>query len=302
MHADVRSDRRVNAGDDEVTAVATTETVLRPLLRADLPAAHALSSAFNWPHRLDDWAFMHALGRGAVVDRAGQVVGTALCWHYGTDRAALGMVGVAPTMQGQGMGRKLMETTLGWLGNRAALLYATEAGLPLYRSLGFVATGRARQHQGAAFQDGLVPLPEGERLRPIGRSDASTLAALDLEASGMERQAVLMALLEAATGVVLDRDGKPTGFALLRRFGQGHVIGPVVAPDATGAKALIGYFLGSRPGQFIRIDVPEESDLSSWLEELGLADIGSAFRMIRGRDTGPGGRVSSFALISQAFG
>lgn len=285
-----------------MTTGTTTEAVLRPLLPEDLPAAHALSSAFNWPHRLEDWTFMYALGRGAVAESRGRMVGTALCWVYGTDRAALGMVGVAPAMQGQGIGRKLMEMVLDWLGNRAVALYATEAGQPLYRALGFMPTGRARQHQGTTFQDGLIALPEGERLRPIGRSDPSALAALDLEASGTERQAILSALLDTATGVVLDRDGRPVGFALLRRFGQGYVIGPVVAPNRVGAKALIGYFLGSRPGQFMRVDVPEESGLSSWLEELGLANVGSGIRMVRGRHTDKKGEVSSFALVSQAFG
>lgn len=286
----------------KVTAGTTTETVLRPLLPEDLPAAHALSSAFNWPHRLEDWASMSGLGRGVVAERDGQVVGTALCWTYGPDRAALGLVGVAPAMQGQGVGRRLMEAVLRWLGDRAVALYATEAGMPLYRALGFVPVGKARQHQGTTFQDGLVPLPEGERLRPVGRSDPPVLAALDLEASGMERQTMLTALLDAATGVVLDRGGKAVGFALLRRFGLGHVIGPVVAPDAVGAKALIGHFLGSRPGQFIRVDVPEESGLSPWLEGLGLADAGPAIRMVRGDDGRAAGRVGSFALISQAFG
>lgn len=285
-----------------MTAGETAETVLRPLLAEDLAAAHALSAAFNWPHCLADWKFMYGLGRGVAAERHGEVVGTALCWSYGTERAALGMVGVTLAMQGQGVGRRLMETALKMLGDRAVALYATEAGLPLYRALGFVPTGKARQHQGAAFKDGLIPLPKGERLRPMERSDGAILAALDLEATGMQRHAILVALLNAATGVVLDRGGKTMGFALMRRFGRGLAIGPVVAPDAIGAKALIGHFLGSRRGQFIRVDVPEESGLSPWLEGQGPIDAGPAIRMVRGSDMRQMGRVSSFALISQALG
>jgi hypothetical protein len=102
--------------------------------------------------------------------------------------------------------------------------------------------------------------------------------------------------------VVLDRDGEAIGFALLRRFGRGQVIGPVVAPDPAGAKALIGHFLGSHPGQFLRVDVPEAAGLSDWLEELGLKDAGIVFRMVRGSDVQPVGPARGFALISQAFG
>ncbi len=262
---------------------------------------------------------MHMLGHGLVAERDGDIVGTALCWIYGADpaasgTAARGMVGVAPGIHDQGLGRRLVEGLLTGLHGRSVTLYATAAGVPLYRALGFVASGVARQHQGAAFEAGLVALADGDRLRPIGRSDPPVLTALDREATGMDREALMAGLLDSATGVVLDRGGEASGFALLRRFGRGHVIGPVVAPDSTAARALIGHFLAVRPGQFTRIDVPEDHGLSPWLEHRGLDEAGPAIRMIRpgaepwatGRPVaatpGGSGRVMTFALVSQAFG
>ncbi len=144
-----------------------------------------------------------------------------------------------------------------------------------------------------------MPLRPGERLRPIGRSDPPALAELDRQATGFDRRALITALLGAGTAVVLDDQGTAVGFAVLRRFGAGHVIGPVVARDPAGARALIGHFLAANPGQFIRVDVPEESGLSDWLQALGLADAGGAIRMLRG--PGPD-RPRSFALVSQGFG
>ena len=70
---------------------------------------------------------------------------------------------------------------------------------------------------------------------------------MDREASGPDRTPLIKALLEADAAVVLDRDGAPAGFAMIRRFGLGQVIGPVVAPDEAGARALIGHFLTSNP-------------------------------------------------------
>ena len=99
--------------------------------------------------------------------------------------------------------------------------------------------------------------------------------------------------------MVLDHQGTAVGFGILRRFGAGQVIGPVVARDSAGARALIGHFLAASPGQFIRIDVPEDAGLSNWLQSLGLADAGGAIRMLRG--PGPH-RPRSFALVSQGFG
>lgn len=283
-----------------MTAATTIE--LRPLLRTDLAAAHALSVAFQWPHRADDWAFMCDLGQGVVATCGKEIVGTAMWWTYGKDRAALGMVGVTPLLHGRGIGRRLTKYALDGLGDRSVLLHATEAGLHLYETLGFEPTGRIRQHHGAAFQAGLMPLRDGERLRPTGRSDPALLAGLDRKACGMDRRELMAAVLKAAEGVVLDRDGDVAGFALMRRFGIGQVIGPVVAPDEAAARALIGHFLSSNQGQFIRIDVPEESGLSPWLQQLGLSDAGPAIRMVRGPSRPPDGTVRSFALVSQAFG
>ncbi len=279
------------------------EPVLRPLCPADLDAAQALSAAFGWPHRRPDWEFMLRLGRGLAAERNGALVGTAMAWNYGKRQAALGMVGVAPATQRTGLGRKLTERLLAELGERSILLYATETGLPLYRALDFAPTGTIRQHQGAAFDTGLMPLPGAERLRPAGRSDPARLAALDRAATGLDRAQVLRAVLRAGRAVVLDRAGEAIGFAILRRFGHGQVIGPVIAPDAARARALIGHFLATRRGEFVRVDVPEESGLGPWLDALGLADAGPAFRMVRGADPAPGGATAQcFALISHAFG
>lgn len=275
---------------------------LRPLAPDDLPAAQALTASFGWPHRLEDWSQMTGHGEGIVAEEEGRLIGTAMAWRLGTDRASLGVIGVAEAWQGRGIGRQMIARLIAGLGERAIELYATEAGAPLYRRMGFEPCGRVRQHQGAAFASRLVQLPRGVRLRPVGRSDPDLLVGLDQAANGVDRGAILRAILSRAFGVVLDHDSTPIGFALMRRFGHGHVIGPVVAPDQDLARALIGHFLAANPGQFMRIDVPEEAGLSSLLNELGLVEVGAVRRMVRGAAPRPPGPSRSFALISQAFG
>lgn len=239
------------------------------------------------------------LGRGLAAEHEGALIGTVLYWTFGRDTGALGLVCVAHEHQGRGIGRRLLDKALGELGPRRLVLHATGEGLRLYETRGFAAAGAIRQHQGAAFRPILTPLRPGERVRPTGRSDPDVLAALDRQATGMDRRPLVGALLEAGTGVVLDHDGTATGFAILRRFGAGQVVGPVVAPDQAGARALVGHFLAANPGQFIRIDVPELTGLSPWLQGLGLADAGSVIRMVRGTGLD---RPRNFALVSQAFG
>jgi len=277
-------------------------TRLRPFTEADLQAAQALTRVFGWPHQLADWAFMARLATGvAAVDDEGALIGTALAWRFGAAHGAIGLIGVSPTAQRQGFGRRLTTAALDSLEGRTVVLHATAAGLKLYEALGFVAEGTVRQHQGAAYGASLMPQPPGRRLRPIVRSDTAPLTALDHAATGLDRSELMQALLETSGGVALDDGGTVVGFALFRRFGSGHVIGPVVAPDAASAQTLVGHLIGQHAGEFIRIDVPEAAGLSDWLQDLGLADAGPAIRMVRGpllRSR----TVTTYALATQAFG
>lgn len=276
---------------------------LRAMTEGDLEAAHGLSAAVGWPHRLEDWAFSLALGEGFVIEEEGRVLGTAMRWQMGA-ATTIGLVIIAPEQQGRGLGRKLMEAVLSGLSTPTVLLNATAAGRPLYEKLGFTADGtRIAQHQGVPFQVGLIAPAPGDRLRPLGASDKAALAALDAQASGLARETMIAALLDGvAEGVVLDREGEAVGCALIRRFGRGHVIGPVIAPDIEAAKVLIGYWLGSRDGQFIRVDIPEESELGPWLEGFGLMGVGPVACMTRGPALIPPGPAQRFGLVTQALG
>jgi GNAT superfamily N-acetyltransferase len=267
------------------------------MTEADIDAAHALTQSFGWPYRREDWAFFLALGEGVVAERAGQVAGTALCWRHGADWATVGLITVAAELQGQGMGRRMMRGLMEGLAGRTILLHATEAGQPLYASLGFVPTGTIVQHQGA-----VVAGAGGQQgLRPVVRADLDGLAALDRAGCGMDRRPLLAALLDIGEGVVLDDGAGPAGFALVRRFGRGEVIGPVIAADFLDARAMIGALLAPRTGRFVRLDVPAASGLGPWLEGRGLAAVDRPVRMVFGADAMPG-PVRSFALVSQSLG
>lgn len=275
---------------------------LRPLEAADLDAAHALSVAVRWPHRLEDWRFVAALGQGLVAVRDGEVVGTALGWHWDNSQAIFGMVIVAPQVQGRRIGQRLMQGLLDSAGERAVMLHATAEGRGLYERLGFVRHGEIRQHQGQARQAPLLMPGAGERLRPLGRGDSDRLVELDAQASGMPRGAAIRALLDTAETVVLDRDGEAVGFAVLRRFGRGHAIGPVVAPSLASAKALIAHWSNLCAGKFLRIDVEAGGGLIEWLEEIGLRRVGMVAIMSRGEIPRRGPETGLYAILSQALG
>lgn len=289
--------------DLENAVPADDGVLLRPMTLADLPHAHALSAALRWPHRPIDWeqVFVHA--QGLVAERDGVIVATALRWLWGERHATIGLVIVTAACQGRRIGHRLITALLDGLDDCTVLLQATADGRGLYERLGFVRTGEIRQHQGVAQPTPLIALPAGWRLRPAGQNEAPMLQQLDEEARGMPRHALIDNLLAQADAcVVLDHDGTPKGFAMLRRFGRGHAIGPVVAPDAQSAKALIAHLAGMNAGNFTRIDIDFDSGLTEWLESIGLLRVDAGTTMLRGAPLNHRKDASRlFAIVTQAI-
>ena len=275
---------------------------LRRFTDGDLEAAETLTREMQWPHRVEDWRFGLAHGEGVVAVRDSQVVATAMRWLWGKQHATLGMVIVSQPVQGRRIGQHLMNVLMQGLDDRTVLLHATADGRGLYERLGFRIIGEIRQHQGIAAPAQLVALPEGERLRPLGRSDTKALIALDARAAGMPRDAMIRQLLVEGETVVLARGGEAVGFSVLRRFGRGHAIGPVIAPDLQSAKALIGYWCSKQAGRFLRVDVEAASGLTEWLESAGLERVGMATIMVRGAAPERGFAQGGWALVNQAMG
>jgi Acetyltransferase (GNAT) domain len=154
-----------------------------------------------------------------------------------------------------------------------------------------------------------VALPDGERVRRATTADFPLLIELATRASGLDRNAMVSALLKMGDSVVLERDNEIIGFSILRRFGRGQVIGPIVAmrsPDDLRAKALIGYWLKSREGEFIRIDVPSGASLADWLVAQGLKCVDTTIKMVRNapaiaHEGAPDPVYRLYGLVSQAM-
>ena len=286
---------------------APSPLVCQPFSSADIAGAHALSLALRWPHREDDWRFAAQAGRGFVVKEGERVVGTALYWPFGEAGATLGLVIVAPDRQGHGIGRLLMERLIDVLGPRMTVLHATPAGQPLYEKLGFRPIGLLHQHQGSAFHIPQVAALPGERLRSLEAGDMPRLIELASRACGLDRSSLLPPLVELAQGIALVRDENVIGFALLRPYGRGHAIGPVVAAADDGlqtqrAQRLIADRLAANAGAFTRLDTPDEQGLGPWLESIGLPCVDTVVKMARNGAPAHDPDFLQYAIVSQALG
>jgi GNAT superfamily N-acetyltransferase len=274
--------------------------VLRPFGDEHLAGALRLSQEMSWPYRLEDWALALDLGQGLVLcDGAGAVIGTAVWWAYGEHHASAGMIIVAKAAQGRGHGARLMDALLSAAHPRALTLNSTAEGLALYARRGFVGIGVIHQHQG--LPELLHQPPQRDLVRALTSSDVEAIARLDRECTGSDRRAMLQRLVQVGDGHLLVRDGAARGYAIARRFGRGHVIGPVVADSPADARALIEAAIERLGQTFVRVDTSASFQLGEWLERIGLHKVGEATTMVRGTPAPSARPARMFALASQSF-
>lgn len=264
-----------------------------------IDGAVELSRAESWPHRREDWQLVQQLSGGVVaMDADRRVTGTTLITPYGDDCATINMVIVGKSMRGLGVGRKLMERAIALAGDRPLRLVATKEGLPLYEKLGFATTGLIRQHQGE-----VRPLERPDGVEAMQAGDLQALKALDREAYGADRSALIDALVKHGQIAVIRKGGTIEAWAAIRPFGRGEVIGPVIAPDAKTACALIAFHAASRSGAFLRVDTGSETGIAPWLTEIGLAHVGGGIAMRRpAKEDAEQARRKVYALANQALG
>jgi GNAT superfamily N-acetyltransferase len=280
------------------------QTTLRPMQAGDVAAMHRLAQQMSWPHRAEDCAQLFALGAGIVaVDAAGLTVGVGLRWSFGHDVGTIGLVLVAPEQQGRGIGRALMTALIADSRPRTLMLNATAEGLPLYEKLGFVSIGFVRQHQGRLTEGSALPSVPAVPVRRAVPADHAALCALDSAAFGADRSALVSGLLADGEAWVVERAGRAAGFAVLRAFGRGMIIGPIVTSSEDEAIALTAAAVKAAPPGMLRADIPAEAErLGAWLTAAGLSAIDMVTVMLLGNWPATRKGLQRFGLALQAWG
>jgi len=269
---------------------------------------HELSVSVVWPHRPEDWELVIRHGHGIVArDEIERLVGSAMWFPLGETHAAVGMVITSPRLQEHGTGRWLMGLMMDQIGERGMVLNATRPAYRLYISLGFMPLAPVFQHNGevtATPDSADLPGLQGAQVRPMTPEDRAAILARDHEAFALDRAGVMGEVIDLSHGMVLDRGGAVQGFALCRRFGRGHVIGPVVARTEAEVLHLIAPIVAGHRGQFLRMDTrAPDGPLRRFLVAHGLVHHDTVTRMALGRPLpAPQGEARTFGLLNQAFG
>jgi GNAT superfamily N-acetyltransferase len=265
------------------------EPVIRLLTADDLDSALTLSSTAGWNQRLADWRALVSLApRGAFAAILEQrVVGTAI----GIDYVGFGWIAmmlVDPAYRGRGLGRHLLEASMGSLApDRPIRLDATPMGRPLYQRYGFEDELTLNRYVTAGpvdLQRARASAPPARGARALTAADFPAVAAHDADVFGGDRRRVLEWAAGAAPHYarIVTSDPGPIHYCLGREGRLFDQIGPVVAADDRIARALVSAALAGAGDRPLVLDVfDREETFAAWLQSCGFRVQRPLFRMRR---------------------
>ncbi|RYY91441.1 MAG: N-acetyltransferase [Comamonadaceae bacterium] len=277
--------------------MASTERAqpLGALDAATLAMLDALVVHSHWNQTSADWQLFARQGRiHGVRNAQGRIVASGAVLPMGEREAWVSMILVEPACRGRGLGRTVFEACLQDIEERGrtAWLDATPAGEALYVQHGFTALWRLARWQRPAR-------PATTSLSSAGANMLAALAALDADALGFARPAVLRDLATREGACVVRR---AEAFALVRRGRVAHHVGPLIATGEPAAADLLRH-IASGLDTAVFVDVPDaRTQLHAVLAGLGFTRQRPFARMVRGAAAAQGQTAFIHAIAGPEYG
>jgi GNAT superfamily N-acetyltransferase len=270
--------------------MASTEPHEHALGTAQLDGCLALSRAAGWNQNAADWTLMLEAGRGwGLTLGDGTLVASTLVLPY-RGFAWVSMVLVLPAHRRKGYASRLLRRALAELkaGGLTPMLDATPAGRAVYLQEGFGDRWGFRRYQLQSAPRAAVD--RAAQVRPLADDDWRSLLALDAQAFGASREALLRALAARLpqAALVLVREGAVRGYLLGRDGREASQLGPLVADEPETAVALLATAL-ARVARPLYLDAADHAGLLvAWLEAQGFVAQRPFTRMVHGDAAAPG--------------
>lgn len=285
------------------------EMRITDIAEVDPDQLQALSMSVGWPHRRQDWLHVLELGRGfAALDEIGRVSASAMWFEHEDGFATFGMLMTSPKLQSNGAARWLAERIRSECSAGRMRLNATRDARRLSEALGFKSQSTVYQCQGIARTAHMVDAPNtGLTLRSMEHADLDAVVALDTPAFSSNRRHHLFRLFKDSIGYCLFDGGKLRAYSMCRRFGRGHVIGPVIAHTDDEAIAVVMPHLTAYSESFVRLDTHFSTGaFATLVQTAGLGIYDTVTTMISCDDAAYSlngdGKACVYALASQTLG
>jgi GNAT superfamily N-acetyltransferase len=233
----------------------------------DLDAGLRLSTQADWNQIAADWRRVYDLcPDGFFAGRVdGRVVATGCVATYGRAAAWIGLILVDEACRGQGYGAAMFARTIERareLVGDAVGLDASDFGRPVYLKKGFVDVAPIDRWGGVLKEGDSAPAGI------VAKSAFDRIAALDREAVGVDRSALLRHLIDDPAVSCLAVPGEGHAFLYPGRL-HAH-LGPVVARSDAAFGALLSGAARLLKGADVVIDAIRSPASSALLEARGL--------------------------------
>ena len=289
--------------------VENFEMRIADVANVEISQLQALSISVGWPHRAADWQHLLDIGKGYVaLDEIGRVGASAMWFPHGEDFATFGMLVTSPRLQANGAAKWLMTRIMADCGHDRTRLNSTREARRLYMSLGFIPKGTVYQCQGTALAPApLASIEAGLALRRLDRADLDAVIDLDAPAFGSARRQHLLRLFDSSIGYGLYEGQRLRAYSMRRRFGRGHVVGPVVATCDADAVRVAHPHVVAHAGGFLRIDTHFDTGaFARFVQQCGLTVHNTVKTMVTQEaasyGTGQNGAAVVYALASHSLG
>ena len=287
----------------------TDRTRTRALTSADAEAGFRLSREAGWNQTIEDWRMMLTVAPSiGQVDHAGTLVATALVMPYGGRIGWIAMVLTTASCRRRGLATANLRWAIDMCAERGLIagLDATPAGREVYLPLGFHDLWRLQRWvRTRAVRAEKMRAGQGSANDIVIRPALDDLAALDADVFGARRDDLLayLRLNQPHHAWIAVDSGRTVGFVLARAGRLALHVGPLIAPDATLADALLRQALDGIDGD-VSIDVPDhQTAFQQRLKKLGFAPVRPFMRMINADPTLIAGRpTSGFAIAGPELG
>ncbi|WP_255571989.1 GNAT family N-acetyltransferase [Celeribacter sp. PS-C1] len=276
--------------------------ILRSASPAEVATMLDWAAEEGWNPGLEDAEAFARADQGGffVAEKKSGLAAAISVVNHSPGFAFLGLYICKPKYRGRGIGIKLWSHALEHAGARTVGLDGVAEQQANYAKSGFEKTGATLRFEGP------VPDVTCEGLRVLGPREAADLGQLDLLANGFLRPRFLSSWLfdtETRRTVVLDGPEGPVGFATARLCREGCKIGPLIAPNAETALALMSKVASALGQTRAILDVPGVQDaFCNRLVALGWQTTFETARMYRGAPPQPGHPEMLFGVATLELG
>lgn len=269
----------------------SNELVIRQMTRSELDQLVGWAAAEGWNPGLHDaesfWANAPEAFIAAELD--GELIGGGAITSYAGEFGFMGFFIVRPEHRGHGLGNSL------WLARRDRLLARLRPGASIgmdgvftmqnyYGKGGFVFSHRNLRFRADIAQQPAAPAGD-ETIVLLVTLPFEELLAYDRTCFPAARANFLRTWIaqpdSLAVGCV--RDGKLSGYGVVRRCQEGCKIGPLFADDTQAAEALYAHLATFAAGGPLFLDVPENNPAAMALvQRHGMVEVFGCARMYLG--------------------